>query len=64
MPGYTPDVKRLLLDAGCFKVRNGKGDHEFWESPISGRRFTVDGNIVSRHTANGTLKDAGLTKAF
>ena len=27
-------------------------------------RFTVDGKIMSRHTANGTLVDAGLDKAF
>jgi hypothetical protein len=30
----------------------------------TGGRFTVDGNIRSRHTANGTLEDAGLPKAF
>ena len=64
MPGFTADVKRLLREAGCQKVRNGKGDHEIWSSPVNGRSFTVDGNIKSRHTANGTLKDAGLEKAF
>jgi len=31
---------------------------------VNGERFTVDGDIRSRHTANGTLKDAGLSKAF
>jgi len=42
----------------------GRGDDEIWESPINGKRFTVDGDIHSRHTANATLKDAGLEKAF
>lgn len=61
---YTPQVKAILKDAGCWMHRQGSGDHEIWESPINGRRFTVDGKILSRHTANGTLKDAGLPKAF
>ena len=61
---YTREVKKRLRGAGCFKVREGRGDHEVWESPVNGKRFTVDGQIKSRHTANGTLQDAGLDKAF
>jgi hypothetical protein len=61
---YTRDLKALLLAAGCQFVRNGRGDHEIWTSPHSARPFTVDGNIKSRHTANASLKDAGLPKAF
>lgn len=61
---YTAEVKKHLRDAGCWMVRQGRGDHEIWESPLNGKRFTVDGDIKSRHTANGTLKDAGLAKAF
>ena len=53
-----------LRTAGCRFLRQGRGDHEIWESPINGVRFTVDGKIMSRHTANGTLEDAGLDKAF
>ena len=64
MSGYTPRVKAALTGAGCRFVRQGRGDHEVWESPINGKRFTVDGNILSKHTANGTLKDAGLPKKF
>ena len=64
MPGYTKEVKRLLLEAGCRLHKQSGGDHEKWFSPTSGRTFIVDGNIKSRHTANGTLKDAGLGKAF
>jgi len=45
-------------------VRQGRGDHEIWFSPVSQRNFTVDGTIKSRHTANETLKQAGLPKAF
>jgi hypothetical protein len=58
----TPRVKKLLLDQGCRFERHGKGDHEIWFSPITERRFVVDADIRSRHTANAVLKQAGLPK--
>ena len=64
MSGYTPDVIRILEKASCHHVRPGKGDHAIWYSPITGKRFPVDHNIKSRHTANAVLKQAGLPKAF
>jgi predicted RNA binding protein YcfA (HicA-like mRNA interferase family) len=63
VPGYTPELKKLLIAAGCEFYRMGKGDHEIWSCP-NGCKVTVDGNIKSRHTANGVLKQAGLHKAF
>mgnify|MGYP003375609505 FL=1 len=64
MDDYTPLVKKLLRNGGCYPVRSGKGDHEIWYSPATGKHFPVDGAIKSRHTANGVLKQAGLPKAF
>lgn len=61
---YTSQVKRILLANGCSFERQGKGDHEIWYSPISDRRFVVDGAIKSRHTANAVLRQAGLPKQF
>ena len=61
---YTPRVKAILTENGCSFVRQGKGDHEIWQSAISKRRFMVDHFIKSRHWANYTLKQAGLEKAF
>jgi hypothetical protein len=61
---FTPELKKLLRAAGCTFVRQGRGDHEIWQSPITGIKFTVDNNIKSRHTANTVLKQAGLPKAF
>jgi hypothetical protein len=61
---YTPAVKKLLRQAGCRFERQGRGDHEIWYSPLTNRRFMVDGRIKSRHWANHTLKQAGLPKAF
>jgi predicted RNA binding protein YcfA (HicA-like mRNA interferase family) len=62
--GYTGPLKKILKDNGCYFERQGKGDHEIWFSPISGKRFPVDSDIKSRHTANEVLKQAGLTKHF
>jgi hypothetical protein len=61
---FTPELKKLLLEAGCSFERQGKGDHEIWFSPVSQQRFVVDGAIKSRHTANAVLKQAGLPKAY
>jgi len=55
---------RLLEQAGCRLVRTGKGSHQIWYSPVTRRNFPVPTGIVSRHTANGVLKDAGLAKVF
>ncbi|MCL4460151.1 MAG: type II toxin-antitoxin system HicA family toxin [Nitrospirae bacterium] len=64
MSDYAPDVKRALREHGCLPVRQGKGDHEIWFSPITNRHFPVDSRIKSRHTANGILKQAGIPKQF
>ncbi|WP_299489676.1 type II toxin-antitoxin system HicA family toxin [Acaryochloris sp. IP29b_bin.137] len=61
---FTPALKKLLIEAGCYFERQGKGDHEIWFSPRTERRFVVDQAIKSRHTANAVLKQAGLPKAF
>ncbi len=64
MGDFTADLKQALRDAGCRFVRQGKGDHEIWYSPVTAVHFVVDGAIRSRHTANGVLKQAGLPKRF
>lgn len=57
---FTRQIKSILRAHGCQIVRQGKGDHEIWESPISNARFVVDGSIPSRHLANAVLKQAGI----
>ncbi|MCA1653353.1 MAG: type II toxin-antitoxin system HicA family toxin [Sphingomicrobium sp.] len=61
---YGREIERRLKEAGCTFVRKSKGDHEIWFSPITNRNFVFDRGVRVRHTANGTLKDAGLGKAF
>ena len=64
MASYTPGVKEILRAHGCHFERPGKGDHEIWYSPITQRRFPADSKILSRHTANAVLRQAGIAKQF
>jgi len=49
-PQFDKPLRDLLRAAGCLLVRQGKGSHEIWHSPITKR--------------NGILRLAGLPKAF
>lgn len=62
--GYESLVRDVLKEHACHFVRHGKGDHDIWFSPITGRHFTVDGKIRSRHTANAIMKQAGIPHKF
>jgi HicA toxin of bacterial toxin-antitoxin, len=64
MAAFTPKLKEILRAHGCTFERPGRGDHEIWYSPITERRFPVDHKILSRHTANAVLKQAGIPKQF
>ena len=64
MADYGPKLRRLLRANGCYFVRQAKGDHEFWYSPITSVKISVDKTIKSRHSANEVLKQAGLKKEF
>lgn len=64
MGGHADEVKTKLKQAGCRFDRQGKGDHEIWLSPVTGKRFPVDQGIKSRHTANAIMKQAGIAFRF
>jgi HicA-like toxin of HicAB toxin-antitoxin system len=61
MADYRRQVEQIPRDRKCEYDRPGKGDHAIWRSPINGRKFPIDSKILSRHTANGILKQAGIT---
>jgi predicted RNA binding protein YcfA (HicA-like mRNA interferase family) len=63
-PSFDRPLRDLLRKAGCDLVRQGKGSHEIWYSPITKRNFAVPVGIPSRHTANAILRQAGLPKGF
>jgi hypothetical protein len=64
MAEYEKKVRAKLTENGCTFQRHGKGDHDIWHSPITGRNVTVDGTIPSRHTANAVMKQAGIEYHF
>jgi hypothetical protein len=63
-PQFDKALRKLLSAAGCRLVRQGKGSHEIWHSPITAQNFAVPIGIPSRHTANAILRQAGLPKSF
>ena len=63
-PQFDRPLRDLLKVAGCYLVRQGKGSHEIWFSPLTKKNFPVPIGIPSRHTANVILRQAGLPKGF
>jgi hypothetical protein len=63
-PQFDRALRELLRAADCTLVRQGRGPHEIWHSPITQRNFAVPVGIPSRHTANAILRQAGLPKVF
>jgi len=62
--GFGKAVREKLKAAGWAFKCHGKGDHDVWHNPATGQQVIVPVNLMSRHTANDILKDAGLPKAF
>ena len=50
----SKEVRKLRKDNGCYLKRQGKGDHEIWFSPITGKTFPVP--HPKRQIPVGTLK--------
>ncbi|UOA14533.1 type II toxin-antitoxin system HicA family toxin [Sulfitobacter dubius] len=59
--GFYNDVVAQLISAGYVVKKGGKGSHEKWKHKTL-PTLTVPRNMLSKHTANGILKDAGLPK--
>jgi hypothetical protein len=51
-PQFDRRLRELLAKAGCVLVRQGRGSHEIWRSPITGRNLPVPVGVSSRHAAN------------
>ncbi|PCD85611.1 type II toxin-antitoxin system HicA family toxin [Vibrio mediterranei] len=58
----SKDLINELLAAGCEFVRHGKGSHQIWVSPITGKKFTVPHPKKSLPvgTVRSIKKDAGI----
>lgn len=54
------DLAALLRRHGCKFVRQGKGSHEIWHSPLTGRHFVVPRRIKGEGTLQEILKRSGV----
>jgi len=57
---YRRELLKKLKAHDCEFVKNAKGSHELWQSPISKTRFVVQQKLKSRISANNILKQAGI----
>lgn len=57
-----PELVKILKKHKCVFVRQGKGSHEIWQSPISQKNFSVPFTINAKPTANAILKQAGISE--
>jgi predicted RNA binding protein YcfA (HicA-like mRNA interferase family) len=62
MANFYRELVAILRENGCYFVRQGKGSHEIWFSPLTNRPVTVPRTTKSRHTANDVLKQAGTAR--
>ncbi len=56
------ELVRTLREAGCTFVRQGKGSHEIWYSPMTRRHFVVPFDLKKGPTAHAILRQAGIPK--
>ena len=59
MAGYERKIVKLLKQRGYVLERRPRGSHDIWSK--DGLEITVPAKINKRHTANGILKEAGLS---
>ena len=46
--GFYDELVKILKKNGCYKLREAKGSHEWWCSPINNHRFPVSKTINKR----------------
>ena len=62
MADYTKPVRDILDKHGWSFYRHRKGSHDIWINSITNKTVSVSKNIKSKHTANGILKKAGISR--
>jgi predicted RNA binding protein YcfA (HicA-like mRNA interferase family) len=56
----TRELRKLLEEHGCRKLRDAGSAHELWVSPRNPRPFSVPKNLKGEGTLKKILKDAGI----
>lgn len=57
------EIVDILKAHGCYFVRQGKGSHEFWYSPITKRSFAVPSKVQGEGTMHSIFKAAGIDRS-
>ena len=55
-PQFDKPLRDLLRAAGCMLVRQGKGSHEIWHSPITKCRWAFRAATPPTHSASGDCR--------
>jgi predicted RNA binding protein YcfA (HicA-like mRNA interferase family) len=61
---YVRQLHDRLREAGFEFLRHGKGSHDIWHNPKTGKSVAIPAKVSSRHFANKILKEVGLDTAF
>ncbi len=64
MTDFVKELRDRLREAGFEFLRHGKGSHDIWRNPTTGKSVAIPAKVPSRHFANKILKEVGLPKAF
>ena len=56
------EIIRVLKANGCHFVRQGKGSHEIWLSPLTDKKITIATSLKSEFLQKKILKEAGIEK--
>jgi len=54
------ELIKILKKEGCVFVRQAKGSHEIWHSPITNKNFTVPTTLKGEGTLRNILKSSGV----
>lgn len=60
--GFYKTVRTIISQLGYEYLTNAKGSHEKWRSRETGKIILLPRHLLSRHTANAILKEAGSDK--
>lgn len=58
--GFYDELTAILKSHSYYFVRNGKGSHQIWFSPITKRNFSVPVTINKKGTFLAILRQAGI----
>jgi mRNA interferase HicA len=50
------EIAVVLRENGCYIIRQGKGSHEIWYSPITDKKFPISNHGLGKEIPNTTVR--------